>query len=209
MQKVTISFDGKPVEVDGAQTILEAALASGVYIPHLCQHPGLEPVGQCRLCLVEMADGRLMTACRVPVIDGMDIKTKSPAIDAAVRPTVELLIGFHHEKCAGCPAMGKCELQTVMARLKIDRRRVRRLRPPPAKRPVEHLNALLDYDPDRCILCGICLRTCEAGRHTPSLFYIGRGHEMKVSFYGDAEACAACLRCAERCPVGALMATRA
>lgn len=206
MSKLTINIDGKEVQAKSGDTILETALAAGKYIPHLCYCPGLKPEALCRLCLVEMADGELITSCRVPVVRGMVIKTKSPAIDRAVRLTVELLIKYHHERCAGCPASGHCELQTVMSHLKIDRKRVRRLRPPPAKRPIDVMNRCFDYDPNRCILCGICIRTCEAIHGESLLYYIGRGHETKVAFYGDEKKCETCLKCVERCPVGTLLA---
>jgi len=200
-----ITIDGKEVQVRDGQTILEAALDNGIYIPHLCHHPGLDPVGVCRLCLVEMADGQLMTSCRIKAIPGMIVRTKSEKVDKAVRPVVELLIGYHHERCAGCPAIGKCELQIVMSHLKIDRKRVRRLRPPPEKRPVDTMNLYFDYDPNRCVLCGICIRTCDTVCGTSLLYYTGRGHETKVVFYGDGEKCAACLKCVANCPVGALV----
>lgn len=205
MNTFTITFDGKQVQAKDGQTILEAALDNGIYIPHMCHHPRLEPAGVCRLCLVEMADGQLMTSCRIKAIPGMIVRTKTQKVDKAVRPVVELLIGYHHERCTGCPAVGKCELQTVMSHLKIDRKRVRRLRPPPEKRPVDVMNRCFDYDPNRCVLCGICIRTCDVVCGTSLLYYTGRGHETKVVFYGDGVQCAACLKCVENCPVGALV----
>lgn len=205
MSKVFIIIDDKEVQADSGQTVFEAASANGIYIPHLCHHPELEPRGQCRLCLVETAGGELITACRLPVIAGMVIKTKTEKVDKAIRPTVEMLIAYHHETCRGCPAIGKCELQTVMSHLKIDRRRVRRLRPPPVKKPNDKMNPSFEYDPNRCVLCGICLNTCEALQKTSLLYYIGRGHETKVAFYGDEKKCESCLGCVERCPVGALV----
>jgi NADH dehydrogenase/NADH:ubiquinone oxidoreductase subunit G len=205
MSKVKINIDDKEIEADSSQTVLDAALANGIYIPHLCHHPELTPRGVCRLCMVEMADGDLVTACRIPVLAGMVIKTKTEKVNKAVRPTVELLIAYNHETCRGCPALGKCELQTVMSHLKIDRKRVRRLRPPTVKKSVEKLNQFLDYDPNRCILCGVCIYTCEDIRGNSLLYYIGRGHETQIAFYGDDKTCDSCLKCVERCPIGGLM----
>jgi len=205
MSKVKINIDGKDIEAESGQTVLEAALANDIYIPHLCYHPELTPRGVCRLCLVEMADGELMTACRIPVIAGMVVKTKTEKVNKAIRPVVELLIAYHHETCRGCPSIGKCELQTVMSHLKIDRRRVRRLRPPAVKSPAEKMNQWLDYDPNRCILCGVCIYTCEDIHGSSLLYYIGRGHETKIAFYGDEKVCESCLKCIERCPIGGLM----
>jgi predicted molibdopterin-dependent oxidoreductase YjgC len=205
MSKVTITIDDKEVQADTSQTVFEAAAANGIYIPHLCHHPDLESRGVCRLCLVETSGGELITSCRLPVIAGMVIKTKTQKVDKAIRPAVEMLIAYHHETCKGCPAIGKCELQTVMSHLKIDRRRVRRLHPPPAKRPIEKMNPSFDYDPDRCVVCGICVNTCEVLHKTGLLYYVGRGHETKIAFYGDEKKCESCLKCVERCLVGTLM----
>jgi formate dehydrogenase major subunit len=205
MSKINLTIDEKKIQAESGQTVLEVALANGIYIPHLCHHPELIPRGVCRLCLVEMADGELITACRMPVIAGMVVKTKTEKVDKAIRPTVELLIAYHHETCRGCPASGKCELQTVMSHLKIDRKRVRRLRPPPVRKPLDKMNLYFDYDPNRCVLCGVCVNTCEDTHKTSLLYYIGRGHETKVAFYGDEKKCVSCLKCVERCPVGSLI----
>lgn len=205
MSKVKINIDGKEVQAESGEMVLDAALANGIYIPHLCHHPELTPRGVCRLCLVEMADGELMTACRIPVIAGMVVKTKTEKIDKTIRPVVELLIAYHHDTCRGCPTIGKCELQTVMSHLKIDRRRVRRLRPPSVKKPIDIMNPCFEYDPNRCVLCGICIYTCEDIRGSSLLYYIGRGHETKIAFYGDENMCTSCLKCVARCPVGGLM----
>jgi NADH dehydrogenase/NADH:ubiquinone oxidoreductase subunit G len=208
MSKVTIVIDSKEVKAESGQMVLDVALANGIYIPHLCHHPELKPRGVCRLCLVEMADGELITACRLPVIAGMVVKTKTEKVDKAIRPTVELLIAYHHDTCRGCPAIGKCELQTVMSHLKIDRKRVRRLRPPPVIKPQDKMNSSFDYDPNHCVLCGICINTCEDIRGVSLLYYIGRGHETRVAFYGDEKQCESCLQCVVRCPVGGLMSKK-
>jgi predicted molibdopterin-dependent oxidoreductase YjgC len=205
MSNVTINIDGKDFQADTNQTVFDVAIANGIYIPHLCHRPELASRGVCRLCLVETGGGELITACRLPVIAGMIIKTKTEKVDKAVRPTVELLIAYHHETCRGCPAIGKCELQTIMSHMKIDRRRVRRLRPPGPKKPVEKMNSIFEYDPNRCVMCGICVNTCEYLHKTTLLYYVDRGHEARVAFYGDAADCVSCLKCVDRCPVGALM----
>src|SRR4030042_173599 len=146
MSMVTINIDGKELEAETGQTVFEVALTNDIYIPHLCHHPALAPRGQCRLCLVETSGGELITSCRLPVIAGMVIKTNTEKVAKAIRPTVEMLLAYHHETCRGCPALGKCELQTIMSHLKIDRRRVRRLRPPPAKKPLDNMTFRFDYD---------------------------------------------------------------
>ncbi|MDD5191055.1 MAG: 2Fe-2S iron-sulfur cluster-binding protein [Dehalococcoidales bacterium] len=204
MSNITLTIDGKEIQARSGMTVLEAALENGISIPHLCYHPELKPPGACRLCMVEMADGELVTACRVTVKTGMNIQTRSEAVDKAVRPIIELLVAYHHDNCRGCPANGKCELQKIMALYKIDRKRVRQLQPPAETKPVAALTSYFQYDANRCIQCGICLSTCEQVCGESLLHYVGRGHEMSVAFYGDEKKCEHCLKCLARCPVGAL-----
>jgi len=204
MSNIKITIDGKEITARRGMTVLQAALENGINITHLCFYPEIEPAGACRLCMVEMADGELVTACRTPVKAGMAVQTRSEKVDKAIRPVVELLVAYHHDNCRGCPGNGKCELQKIMALLKIDRKRVRRLASPAETRPVAALTPYFVYDPNRCIQCGICLRTCETVCGESMLYYVGRGHEMAVAFYGDSEKCKNCLKCVSRCPVAAL-----
>ena len=151
MSRITLTIDGKEIQARSGATILEAALQNGIHIPHLCYHPELKPPGACRLCMVEMPNGELVASCREPVKSGMVIQTRSEAVDKAIRPVIELLVAYHHDNCRGCPANGKCELQKLMALLKIDRKRVRRLQPPSETRGLDTSNPFFVYDVNRCI----------------------------------------------------------
>ncbi|HEY40363.1 MAG TPA: 2Fe-2S iron-sulfur cluster binding domain-containing protein [Dehalococcoidia bacterium] len=204
MSKITFTINEQVLEVEDGTSVLEAALQNDIYIPHLCYHPELESRGACRLCVVEI-DGRLVTACRTPVESGMVVRTNTPEVDQAVRPVVELLIANHHITCRGCPSSGNCQLQNLMAKLRIDRRRVRRLRVPEEELPLDTSPPCFDYDPNKCVLCGICIQTCEKIHGTSSLYFLNRGTDTRVAFYGDEARCASCLKCIERCPVGVLL----
>lgn len=205
MKKVSLNINGSDVAADEGMSVLEAALQDDIYIPHLCYCPDLTARGACRLCMVELDDGRLVTSCRTPVEAGMAVKTNTPAVDKAIRPVVELLVADHHETCRGCPSIGKCELQKIMAHLRIDRRRVRRLRPPEDEEPLDTSSPCFDYDPNRCVLCGICVYTCEDIHGVSSLYFVGRGYKARIAYYGDESRCASCMKCVERCPVGVLL----
>ncbi len=204
MKKITLTIDGLDVEADQGMSVLQAALQNDIYIPHLCYHPALEARGACRLCTVEI-DGRLVTSCRTLVEAGMRVETKSPAVDKAVRPVVELLIADHHSSCRGCPSNGHCQLQKIMAHLRIDRRRVRRLRLPQDEVPLEALTPCFDYDSSKCDLCGICVQTCRDLHGVSSLYFVNRGPESKIAFYGDQSRCESCKECVTRCPIGVLL----
>lgn len=198
LEKVTFTLDGKEITAKIGMSILEAALADNVYIPHLCYHPELESRGVCRMCVVEI-DGKLVSSCRIEAQNGMVVKAKSPLVEAALRPTVEMLMADHHVTCKGCTASGKCQLQKVMAYMKIDRKRVNRLHFPDEQPLVE--NPAFIYDPNKCILCGVCIQTCEKLNGTSVLEFVGRGYETKIRWFGEEERCHNCRKCAERCPV--------
>ena len=204
MEKISLSIDGKQIDTDKGTTILAAALASDIYIPHLCFYPGLSPKGACRLCMVEVNDSNLLLACQTLVEEGMEVKTATPEVEEIVKPIVELLIADHHANCGGCPASGKCELQKVMSKLHIDRQKVKSLRPPKEELPFETFNDYLSYDPNKCICCGICVQTCQDMFETGSLYFVNRGYGTKIAFFGDDSRCKACLECIHRCPVGVL-----
>ena len=205
MEKIALIIDGQDIIAEKGTTILEAALQNDIYIPHLCYHPDLESHGACQLCIVELGDGQLVTSCRTPVEPGMVVKTRSPEVDKALRPIIELLIADHHASCRGCASSGHCELQKIMAHLRIDRRRVRRLRPPQDEVPLEALNPCFDYDSNKCVLCGICVETCQDLHGVGSLYFVNRGTESKIAFYGDESRCESCKECVTRCPVGVLL----
>ncbi len=206
MDKICFAIDGRQVVANRGATILEVALKNDIYIPHLCYHSSLKPKGACRLCTVEVSGGELVTACRTPAEESMEVKTRSAAVNKAVRPIIELLIADHHASCRGCVSSGRCELQKIMANVRIDRRRVRRLRSPKEELPPEALNRYLGYDPNKCVRCGICVQTCEDLHGEGYLYFVDRGYATKIAFFGDESKCVSCLECVARCPVGVLIA---
>ncbi len=205
MNKISFSINGQQFNADKGATIMEVALENNIYIPHLCYDPDLVPNGVCRLCMVEINNEKLVLACRTPAEEGMTVKTTTPEIDAAIRPIVELIIADHHSNCSGCPATGKCQLQKIMAHLRIDRKRVANLRLPVQKLPLEALNPFLDYDPNKCIRCGICVQTCEQIYGASHIYFINRGYDTKIACFEKIAHCDFCMECVKRCPVGALI----
>ncbi len=205
MGKITLKIDGLNVVVNKGTSVLEAALQNKIYIPHLCYHPDLNARGACRLCIVEIGDEQLVTSCQIPVEPGMVVKTNSPKVNKIRRPIAELIINDHHNTCRGCPSNRHCDLQKVIAYLRIDRRRVRRLILPEEKMPLDTSSPCFDYDPNRCVLCGICLQTCRDIQGVCSLHFVSRGYATKIGFFGDKSRCESCGECVVRCPVGALL----
>ena len=203
MNKVTLTIDGQQIVADEEATILQTALNNNIYIPHLCYHPDLSPPAVCRLCVVEV-NGEQVFSCRTKVEQGMVVKTRGPDVDKIRRTNVEILVANHHVTCRGCPGSGHCVLQKIMAYIRIDRKRVRRLRPPKEELPRDNSNPFFDYDPNHCVLCELCVHTCE--KIQGALNLVGRGYNTKIVFFGDSSKCESCMECVARCPVGALIA---
>jgi predicted molibdopterin-dependent oxidoreductase YjgC len=210
MEKISIRIDEQDIVAQKGATILEVALANKIYIPHLCYHPDLKPAGSCRVCLVELDNGQLVTSCRTPIKKGMAIKTKSPEVDRVRRPVVEMIIANHHMDCKNCFKKGQCELQRIMAYMKIDKKRIQEnLRLPKLKMPLDVSNPFFIRDHNKCVLCGICVQTCQNIARINAINISGRGNNTKISTFGDkpiAESiCVSCGECVIRCPVGALV----
>ncbi|MGQ9531511.1 MAG: molybdopterin-dependent oxidoreductase [Desulfotomaculales bacterium] len=205
---VSIIIDGQTVRAAPGATVLEVALANGIYIPHLCHHPDLKPAGACRLCYVTVNGGAPVLACRTPAQEGMVVQTGSPEIDEIRRGLVELLMVNHHGNCKGCLKSGRCALQEIIAKLRIDRKKLQQLRPPEGELPRDTSNPFFVLDPNRCVLCGICVRTCEELVGLGAINFAGRGYRSRVAPLGGRplaqSVCESCGECVERCPVAGL-----
>ncbi|MBN2475058.1 MAG: (2Fe-2S)-binding protein [Pirellulales bacterium] len=206
--ETSLTIDGLSITARPGTSILRAALKSGLYIPHLCDHPDLDPVGVCRLCLVEVEGRGLVLACRTPVEEGLVVRTESPEINNVRRVTTELLIVNHPEDCLACSQNDRCELQRVAAYVGVDRQRLARLRRDARPAPVDTSNPFFDYDPNRCVLCGICVRTCSDLQGVSAIDFAFRGFDTTIAPFGKMplaqSRCESCGECVVRCPVGAL-----
>jgi formate dehydrogenase alpha subunit len=208
MGKVNLIIDGVQISTKAGRTVLEAALENGIYIPHLCYHPDLEPVGICRLCMVEIDGKRLDVSCKTPVLEGMHVCTENEEITKIRRVAVELLLANHPIDCLSCSENTKCELQRIASYIGIDERRMKKLRRTTKTVEIDTSNPFFDYDPNRCVLCGICVRTCAdiVGVHNFDFAY--RGYDSLISTFAGKpmleSRCVSCGECVVRCPVGAL-----
>lgn len=189
------------------KTVLQSALESGIYIPHLCYHPDLNPAGECRLCIVEI-EGRdgFPTACTTRVAEGMVVKTRNPDIDRIRRLALELMLARHPSECTVCPKYLNCELQSLKQYLGVtDELRVNRY---PKSIPVDESHPLFLHDFTRCISCGRCVRACQELRGVQVLEMLNRSTETHVGTKSGLSladsGCRFCGACVEVCPTGAL-----
>lgn len=206
MEKITLNIDGQEVVTEKGKTVLEAALDAGIYIPNLCHHPDLKPVGACRLCIVEIDGMRgLPTSCTAKAADGMVVKTVTPKVDKVRRIAMELTLAAHPFDCLVCQSNLNCQLQAVAQYLGITEQRLKSI---PRDVPPNNDNPLFEHDMNKCILCGRCVRACHELRGVGVLSFINRGKDTYVGTAFDrslAEAnCRFCGACIEVCPTGAL-----
>lgn len=206
MERIKLTIDGTPVEVEAGTTVLEAAQKIGVHIPTLCYHPELRLEGACRICVVEVEGMRnLVASCVYPVANNMVIKTNSEAVRRARKTVVELLIANHPQDCLVCSRHGECELQDLSRQLGI-----RQIRFAGDKRdmPLDESSHSVVRDPNKCILCGRCVRVCEQTQAVHAIGVANRGSDSIVTTpfnHGLADGpCVGCGQCINVCPVAAL-----
>ena len=203
---ITMEINGRPVEAEPGATILDAAKKAGVRIPTLCHLAGLFPSGACRMCIVEV-EGRpgLVPSCAMPAEEGLKVSTRSPRVLGARKTIVELLLASHPFDCLTCNRNLHCELQSLAAEYNIHN--------VPFQGKTRH--HYIDFsspsivrDPDKCILCGRCVRVCEEVQGVSAIDFTHRGFDTMVlpAFNKDLSetTCVNCGQCVLACPVGAL-----
>lgn len=203
---VTLTIDGQKVTVPAHYTILEAAKAANIRIPTLCFLKGINEIGACRMCIVEIKGAKAFQAsCVYPVAEGIEVKTNSPAIREARKVTLELILSNHDRNCLTCVRNGNCELQKLADELNIKEIPYEGER---INRPVDDLSPAIVRDPNKCILCRRCVSVCRNVQKIGAIGATERGFNtiieppFKMSI--NQVPCINCGQCIEACPVGAL-----
>lgn len=210
MELISLTIDGITVQAPEGATVLEAAQSADIAIPTLCHFPGIESFGLCRVCVVEVEGyAKLLPACVVKVKAGMVVKTQTPQIIQARRMSVEMLIAQHPMQCLTCYRNGKCQLQDLAQHYGIQQARFSRRN---ASLPIDRKSPAITHDPNMCILCGLCIRTCRSIQAVDVIDFAYRSDKRRVEpafgqSLNDVE-CIACGQCIQVCPVNSFYETR-
>ncbi|QCQ20923.1 molybdopterin-dependent oxidoreductase [Desulfoglaeba alkanexedens] len=201
---IYLKIDGKEIHAEPGMTILQAADANGIYIPRLCYHKALSPIGSCRLCVVEVKPGppRPVPSCTTPVADNMEVTTRSERLDRYRREVLQLLLINHPLDCPICDKGGECELQNMVRELKISEQPYQAVKLVPK---YDNLSPLIERYPDRCVNCERCVRVCRDWVGAAALYFDNRGYRTTVTAGGPVMDCEFCGSCIAVCPVGAIV----
>jgi len=205
---INFKFDDLQFSAQEGTTILEAALENDIYIPHLCHHPDLKPVGACRLCGVEVEGRGLVMSCNTPVQENANFLTNTTVVQSSRQTALELLLVDHPNECLTCAANSDCELLRVSNFVGVDQERLAKMRKPGVIHPIDNSNPFFSFDPNKCILCGICVRTCDEIQGVRAIDFVNRGYDTVIGVFGGLtfkeSICESCGECVARCPVGSL-----
>ena len=202
-----LMVNGNSVEAQSGETVLSLLRREGVPVPTLCHLEGMLPSGACRICVVEIeGQANLLPSCSYPAAEGMKILTNSPRVIKARRTVVELLLGSHPDDCLYCAKQPSCELNRLSREYGVTSRRFPVAR---KRRPLDISSPSISRDPDKCILCGKCVRVCGETQTVACIDFIKRGSDAFVGCSFDSSlnvsSCVNCGQCVNVCPTGALM----
>ncbi|MHB8898537.1 MAG: NADH-dependent [FeFe] hydrogenase, group A6 [Thermoguttaceae bacterium] len=203
---IQLTVNHVAVEVPEGTTILNAARQAGIRIPTLCYLEGLQAIGACRVCIVEIEGVYALAAsCSMPVSNGMKVLTNSRRVRDARRMVVELLLSEHNGECQTCDRREDCELQSLAAELGI---RSIEFQGEKTRAGIDASTPAVMRDHGKCIKCRRCVSVCNEVQHVGALWPQSRGFDTSIgpAFNRDLNtvACVQCGQCAAVCPVGAI-----
>ena len=202
----TMIVDGKKVEFDKEKNVLEVVRKAGISLPTFCYHSELSIYGACRLCMVEDTKGNIFASCSQLPSDGMEIFTSSPKVRKYRKTILEMILANHDRDCTTCDRTGICELQDLAIRFGIKDVRFDEAR---KQHPIDKSSLSIVRNPNKCILCGDCVRVCEEMQGVGALSFAYRGSNMTVTpaFNRDITEvnCVNCGQCRIVCPTGAII----
>jgi formate dehydrogenase alpha subunit len=201
---VNLTIDGRAIQTKPGSTILEVAKANGIFIPYLCYHPALKPIGSCRICVVDVKPGppRPIPACATTVTEGMEVVTDTPRLAALRQELMKLVLINHALECPICDKGGECELQNLTHALAVPTVDLEAVKLPPNP---DYLSQMVERHPDRCVTCGRCVRVCRDRVGAMAINFTLRGYFTELASGTQPLDCEFCGSCIDICPVGALI----
>jgi NADH-quinone oxidoreductase subunit G len=204
--KYTIKINGNDYPIENERNVLEVARKAGIDIPTFCYHSELSVYGACRMCLVEIEGRGIVTSCSTPPENGMVVWTNTREVRNIRKINLELLLANHERECTTCLKNGTCSLQKLSRTMGIDKIRYK---PTVRKESHDISSSALIRDPNKCVLCGDCVRACDEIQGIGAIDFAWRGANAKVvpvfnRKLGEIE-CVDCGQCARVCPTGAIV----
>ncbi len=202
----TLTVNGRTLTFTDERNLLEVIRKAGIDLPTFCYHSELSIYGACRLCLVLVEGKGIMAACSTAPAEGMVVHTDTKEIRDMRKISIELLLANHNVECPTCPRSGNCSLESIARRLGVNTVRFKKLQ---KLQDIDMSSPSLIRDPNKCVLCGDCVRVCKELQGIGAIDFINRGSHAKVapSFdnpLGTVE-CVNCGQCAAVCPTGAII----
>jgi len=201
---VNLTIDGRAIQAEQGKTILEVARENDIFIPFLCYHPALKPIGSCRICVVEVKPGppRPLPACATYVAEGQEVVTNSERVLAIRKELMKLVLINHALECPICDKGGECELQDLTHALGVDQVDYEA---EPVAPHTDFASLLIERHTDRCITCGRCVRICRDHVGAMAINFMNRGYFTELGSGLLPLDCEFCGSCIDICPVGALI----
>ena len=205
MAKGIMYIDGQRVPFDGEKNVLAVIRKAGIDMPTFCYYSELSVYGACRMCVVEDEKGKIDASCSMEPRDGMVIRTNTARLLKHRRMILELMLSSHCRDCTTCEKNGGCRLQELALRFGVRHVRFQDTRP---HYEIDASSPAIVRDPNKCILCGDCIRVCEEMQGMGILNFAHRGSDLQVCPAFDRKLsetnCISCGQCAAACPTGAI-----
>ncbi len=205
MKSKTLTINGREVAFSDERNLLEVIRKANIEIPTFCYHSELSVYGACRMCVVDIAGRGIITSCTTKPEEGLVVKTHTPEVRNVRKIALELLLANHDKSCTTCVKSDSCKLQDLANNLGVDKVRFKMTE---EVKPLDFSSDALVRDPNKCILCGDCVRACYEIQGIGAIDFAHRGSKVTVlPALGKDLAqveCVDCGQCARVCPTGAI-----